>query len=804
MLTPRPAFSSAGSMATLDLQDVLTSCPGENLLSTSLSFISTLESSHSFDNVPPFPTTSKPLIFFNDLGLSLFRSPPHSAVASSDIARPLLTSPTGPRMKVMITEQVSVGAWIHSISPPGVPFHPADEAKEEAEPISESPSWVPEGSLFSPKKFSALFRRFDNASSRRDSVLANDQDAANANADLTLVDTAGAVSPRSSGSNSSVDLVKTVNTPLAVLVPTIMVSNSSVALPLSLESSHSLHCELPLAVRRGKKLPPALSLCRKPDPDSSSDPYPDIPTPFLGSPTACSPTTISTQEPPTFAMGLGAMCADLRSRLPPPPFTPTESKPDRRSIIGLSSQDSAQSSIDEDEWAFAKDLVGEWRSCNSILAEVSPPPSPAGELPYASTPDSPTFTCTTLPDSSGDNAPAAQGIQTPTDVKLTRRKTVIIQAPEPCPPKTEETFGGESGISLLPSDFDEPVPFETPADDAVRTSMNGDHRISFAPSSRPASTASTRPVRGILKEKKSVRFSTVDMFHEYTARDNLSGPQHPDGGTTAPQDSAASQTQPRLQPQPESPFRARRTTVTAAVHKSSPLRQSCAPTQLAAAELPSDRHRVVRPLADPTSFAGGSMAKHPAVRAMARASSSRREGAGDGPPYAHVGSGVGGAVVGAPGLKSPTLQLPKDERRAPLRSINAHLSLPAQRRPVSDVLAAVAATPTRRRLLPREKGKENENVAGAQKLGETLDKKTKEGHNVPAAIARRVLRTASIPPAARHERDENVQRRSQAVGRETSDGVPSVSAKLASAGAGNGSRSRMSAPLRSIFTKLRT
>ncbi|KAI0676077.1 hypothetical protein C8Q78DRAFT_964232 [Trametes maxima] len=780
MLAPCSALSSAGSTATLDLQDALTACPGENLLSTRLSFISTLESSHSFDNVPPFPATSKPLIFLNDLGTSLLGSPPHPAIASSNLSRPLLTSPTGPRMKAMITEQVSVGAWVYSVYPLGGHSLSSDEAKDEGEPISESPSWIPEGSLFSPKKFSALFRRHPNTPTNKGCISSGDQDATHTSVDLTLVDLEHTISPRSSGDNNSADLVQTVNTLAAVLVPTIMVSNSSAALPLSLESSHSLHYELPLAVRRGKKLPPALSLSQttKLDPDSSSDPYPDIPTPFLGSPTACSPTTIAPGEPPTFAMGLEAMCADLRSRLPPPPFTPTESEPDRLIIDVLPSHVSASSSLDEEEWAFAKDLVGEWRSCNSILAEVSPPPSPAGELPYVSTPDSPTFAYPAPPDSSGDNAPDAQEVQTPMDVKLTRRKTVIIQAPEPRLEKTGVASAGQKGTGLLSNDFDEPVPFETPTDDMVRVSMDGEHRISFAPSSRPASTASTRPVRGILKEKKSVRFSTVDMFHEYTAPDHLSGPHYPDGGTTASQDPASSKTQ--LQPQPESPFRARRTTLTAAVHKSSPLRQSSSPAQLVAAEPPSDRRGAhspaMRQLADPASFAGGSMAKHPAVRAIARATSLRREGAGSGAPHAHVGSGVGGAVVGAPGLHSP--QLLKDERRTPLRSINAHLSMPAQRRPVSDVLAAVT-TPTRRRLLPREKDKENKD------------------DDVPAAIARRVLRTASIPPAARHERDENVQRRSQAVGRE-------VLGSVSSAGAGNGSKSRMSAPLRSIFTKLRT
>ncbi len=160
---------------------------------------------------------------------------------------------------------------------------------------------------------------------------------------------------------------------------------------------------------------------------------------------------------------------------------------------------------------------------------------------------------------------------------------------------------------------------------------------------------------------------------------------------------------------------------------------------------------------------------HPAVRALARAPSAASLPT---PTLARpAGSGRGGAVLGAPSLQSPTPTLLEAQRRAPLRTINARQSAPAARK--SEPLSPVK--PTRASVLP-----------AAARSG------------VPAAFARRVLKTTYIPPRARNEVDENARRRSQpAAGREASCGA------VASAGAGTGGKSRMSAPLRSIFTKLR-
>lgn len=107
---PSAAILSAGSTATLDILDLLSSGPSESLLSTGLDLLPAVESSHSFDNIPPFPTTAKPLIFIPDLGSSLLYSTP-SATLPADATRALTAVPTGPRLKVMMMEILSVEAW---------------------------------------------------------------------------------------------------------------------------------------------------------------------------------------------------------------------------------------------------------------------------------------------------------------------------------------------------------------------------------------------------------------------------------------------------------------------------------------------------------------------------------------------------------------------------------------------------------------------------------------------------------------------------------------------------------------------
>ncbi|KAI0653294.1 hypothetical protein C8Q70DRAFT_643909 [Cubamyces menziesii] len=769
--------------------DLLSSLSGDNLLSTSLSLISASASSHSFDDVPPFPTTSRPSIFLPELGDSLLG--PKSGSSSFPSDDPLRTTvPTGPRLKLMMLEPASVAGWIASVSSVSKPLCPQEEERTDMGAMPEPLSWVAEGSMFSPQEFSALRRQYASiaASESSSSTSPSDWDASDCSRDLTLISIEASVSSISCSISENENLcikVQETNARASVQlhVPTIMVSNSTAVLPLSLSSSQNLSRELPLAVRRGKKPPPALSLGQpsKASHDKSRDSYPDIPTPFLGSPSACTPTIDISSAPLTSEISLSAMCADLRSRLPPPPFSPTDASAlplvdtsGRSCDLVGSSRFSLSSDMDDEEWAFAKDLVIGWRAGKGFRMELSPPSSPAGELPYTSEPDSPTIDV-----SFGDKAAATdeEGPEpTQTNVKLTRRKTVIIQAPEPNLEKMEKTrsvlAGGEA--DMLCSDFHDPVPFETPVPgslSSVTAIANDDcEPARDLPNSRPSSTASMKPVRGILKEKKSVRFSTVDLLHEYSSSTHSPLTHHRvDAGATVNRSSTSS-----VQLGPEPSVRAQRITLTAAVHKNSPLRESYSPAShrpnRVADHRPASQSSATREPQRSSLFPVRTAAKHPAVRALARTSP---------PPISNVstplrmaGSGVDGAVVGAPGLQPPTPLLLQEQRRAPLRSINAQQSMPVERKPD----ALIPVKDTRRSLLSTRKDK---------------------GGDVPTSpITKRVLRTASIPAVPRQERDENARRRSQAAHREGSYGAPTPT--------GSNGKSRMSAPLRSILTKLRT
>ncbi|KAJ2986646.1 hypothetical protein NUW54_g9690 [Trametes sanguinea] len=585
-------ITPAGSAASLDIQDVLSSFSGECLLAASISLvISDSGSSHSFDDAPPFPTSAKPLIFTAELGVSLHGSHTTNFGTASRDSRLLTTVPTGPRIKMMMLEPASVECWLRSIRPSTeAPCPPPIESPDNEDTVPTE--WVAEGSLFSPRAFAALLGRRLSSAGEDASLPYGDE--TEYSADLTLVNISASVSSASatlSQDGGADEVSREAYAPAPLPMPTIMVSNSTAALPLSLESSQSLHREVPLAVRRGKKPPPALSLgsMTTSGPSDSCDSYPDIPTPFLGSPTTCIPTIEVSQAPVSRNMDLSTMCADLRSRLPAPPFTPTELTSSRCAAFpevddGLSSPQSSEASdLDDEEWAFARDLVVDWHVSRGFQMQLSPPLSPAGDLPYASEPESPTvdspfpgdepFAIITGDTSSEDEDDVA--VQTPVDVKLTRRKTVIIQTPEPgLAVNTSKLVTAEKDADVLIHDVHDPVPFELPSASAISGAVLDFDRdcqeTAPTPSSRPASTASLRPIRGILKGKKSVRFSAVDLLHEYSPSSTPPARHSIDGAGVAPRGEELM----LLQPDPVA--RVRR--ITAEVHKSSPLRESHTPT----------------------------------------------------------------------------------------------------------------------------------------------------------------------------------------------------------------------------------
>lgn len=162
-------------------------------------------------------------------------------------------------------------------------------------------------------------------------------------------------------------------------VPTIMVSDSRFAFPLSLESSDTLRFES-LAARRGRRsLPPLITTANC---EMASLSYPSIPSAFLGSPSSHSPRfdpatfddSIATED---LSIGVQDMIVSLRSQCATmgptsPPSTELSMTPSESD----KSPGSRHESSNSDEWAFAESLL---EGFGSRLSHVRPPKTPSVE-----------------------------------------------------------------------------------------------------------------------------------------------------------------------------------------------------------------------------------------------------------------------------------------------------------------------------------------------------------------------------------------------------------------------------------------
>jgi hypothetical protein len=143
----------------------------------------------------------------------------------------------------------------------------------------------------------------------------------------------------------------------ALVPPALVLSNSTLAIPISLDSSPSIVLEVPLAARRGKKVP---ELMLKDEGDEM--PYPSMPTAFLGSPTSYSPTFEHPNPVDEPSMDLGEMIASLRSRCvslgnchSSVTKTCDGGEPLHPSRVSMASFSEDR---DDDEWTFADTLTG--------------------------------------------------------------------------------------------------------------------------------------------------------------------------------------------------------------------------------------------------------------------------------------------------------------------------------------------------------------------------------------------------------------------------------------------------------------
>ncbi|KAI0924494.1 hypothetical protein AcW2_005369 [Taiwanofungus camphoratus] len=471
-----------------------------------------------------------------------------SRAVAPDITSTTITVPTSPRMGVMLMEPICVSRWAEDVpvQPPQdhVPWQ--EGVPHEVEKDSIIPPWIPVGSIFPPEAFRAIFRsrhpeQYNMSSAGHESFMAS---AKTYEERPFLCDdkTSGLISVSVHSVQDFISGLPQVSDDISKLsVPTIMVSSSTAVLPISLESSHSIARDVPLAVRRGQKMPTPLLLGQKAEPSCELDAYPGIPTPFLGSPSSFSPTFEFATNPAAFSMGLEAMCADLRSRCPELRPTPSTEHSEETHWRTVSSAGYTVNQ-EEDEWAFAKDLLDQYGSKAPLPTTPQSVPATPDAVRMSDTADMVSFSWATSPtliNSIEQTSPE----QTAIGLRQQRRKTVIIETPigKGDIPSGE---GIERGTDNL--DDHKPLPFESPPDASF--SCTQCHQSTPA-QSRPASSASLRPVKGILKEKKSVRFSMAPSRHEYLYE------EHVERIIAEPVTKELSLRQPVVSPRQRSPLR---------------------------------------------------------------------------------------------------------------------------------------------------------------------------------------------------------------------------------------------------------
>lgn len=525
-------------------------------------------------------------------------------------------------------------------------------------------------------------------------------------------------------------------------------------------------------------------------------------------------------------MGLDAMCESLRARCPSltPPPTPIEE-------CNWGEVRCSRFSIDvgDDEWAFIADLLGEdgALSFDGLSAEFSPPPSPGtcATIAYTASadPDSPNIDSFYRSGAMSATLTGPEDAQSSTgtllandplsvldgssilETKQIRRKTVIIQVPDSVLNLDAQS---RSALSRAPPDaslglHDQPVPFEEPV-----VAFESCRQSTPPPGSRPVSTSSvssTKPVRGILKQQKSVRFSAVPSLHEYHVDQDTETPAEVkvvvrSGRQSLPPAQHSPNSTPRLAPS------LRRGSTPHAVQKGSPLRESYTPAHArdtsgtqgrvtagpGAGRSDNEYTNVVDHTRGPDNLAGevnscsasippacsgaGALSpKHPARRAPINVRTSS--------------PGAGTIAIATPTQKSPPVagaspRQPMPPHRPPLRLVDGvgqRQNMPAGRR-----ASAAGSVPTKTGGAVPTRNNHDGGGAKASALGTQMQK----------TVAGLRRRAESMPPRPRQGQDENTARRSAV-------GTVRVAEREVLGSTKASPKCRM-VPLKSILTKLRT
>ncbi|RDB23702.1 hypothetical protein Hypma_009131 [Hypsizygus marmoreus] len=396
---PGSASSNLTSTGSFDFAYLLSEDEPQ-LLSESLT-LESLSSIASDDVIPPFPSRPippmSPLLFENHSPLLPLRS----RTSSEEDITITLSTPTSPRLTRLLSEPLCVGRWVQTTFTAGVPGHIPWENVEH----TETGPWIPTGSLYSPHDFNEALRSARINRSIKDGFYSP-------GAFGSLSSTLNAQSPSSIRRNSpskalvfereiTIDAdgeakrwsvqasADTMNPEMVDMMlqlqglnsyfkdsledsgqstpvrrqrherpnlPSLMVSNSQCALPLSTESPGP---SMTLAARRGKNMLPPLTLNRS----TLGTAYPTIPTAFLGSPSAYSPQFEHANGQDDPSLDLEDMVNSLRSRCAyPQPATPTDIEIVVDSPCSAMSFAPASDHEDDDDWAFAVSLLDEYGS----------------------------------------------------------------------------------------------------------------------------------------------------------------------------------------------------------------------------------------------------------------------------------------------------------------------------------------------------------------------------------------------------------------------------------------------------------
>ncbi|KAF8637638.1 hypothetical protein AX17_002706 [Amanita inopinata Kibby_2008] len=336
----------------------------------------------SSDTIPDFPPRSLKHKVHVDTYLSLphpkLRCPLKTPASDN---KSLLAAPTAPRLRSMMKEPLHIKKWLNDVTPTSM--HPTSSARK----VKHS-TWKPEGSLHSPGHLSKSLRKeYSNnvpEDCRRINRIKMNRNALVLEREIKLGTgpkrRASVKVPAASASAETIEDIlnlkrlnayfkaSCVDTNLSpspntrqpevdncAHPPYLMVSTSEATFPISLDSTNSVPAERPmtLAARRGKSSLKPLTLKR----GENDEPYPGIPTAFLGAPSNYMPSPGDATNDGSIQMDLQAMLSALRSCRVPMPF--------------LSAAD-----IDEDDLGvragttgFQDDNSGEWAVADAFVSQ---------------------------------------------------------------------------------------------------------------------------------------------------------------------------------------------------------------------------------------------------------------------------------------------------------------------------------------------------------------------------------------------------------------------------------------------------